>query len=275
MNDTLHPWALFVDDRPPAQTALVPLDEAPRAAPSARIELTATDEERASYLVFGAVLCAVALVIGALVMGEVDSAAVAGAWFLAAAGAAAAGVWAAWTRVTRRAAVYTLDGRGIARHLPRPGRPDEVVLIPWDEVTFYRDSESTDHASLLAVGHYGARIRLHEADASEATYQFIRDFVAYAEHRSPLQWASPLQAAANRLGIAGTGVAMVLAMIVLDQIPEVGRGVATAVAVSIIFLIHSYTVLTDEDRAREDRRSEVWDARARDAIRRLLRIESI
>ncbi|MBB4637752.1 hypothetical protein [Longimicrobium terrae] len=170
--------------------------------------------------------------------------------------------------VTNRAAEYTLDEHGITRRMHRDGG-DRVTTIGWDDVISYRDSESTDHASLLIVGRGGARMRLHEADPSEETYQFIRGFVEYAEHRSPLQTG-----AGYRPGLVEIGVALIVIRILMEFLPEMVQGVGTVIALLIAFLYHSYTVLTDDDRAMEDRRSDALDARVRESTRRLLGIQS-
>ncbi|HEX8393281.1 MAG TPA: hypothetical protein VF665_13125 [Longimicrobium sp.] len=265
-------WALFADERPPV-LAMAPMDETLRSAPHASILLHATDEERGSFLVFGAAVCAVVLLLAGLLAGDVDSAPAAGAWALAVIAAAAGTVWALWSRVTRRPAEYVLDDRGIARHMRRPHRADEITLLRWDEVTFYRDTADIDRAALLAVGHNGARIWLHEPNPSERTQQFIREFVDSAERRSPLDTSSPLDRAANRLGLVGTGVVLLVTGFVLRQLSPEAQETGTAVAVLLVFLVHAYVVLTDDDQAYEDRRSPAWDAQLRDSLRRTLGIE--
>lgn len=216
------PWTMFASE-PAKLPAVQPHDDAPVAAPVARIALSGTDEPRALALGFGSA--------------AVD---------------------------------YALDERGISRHVCRPGRADEVMLIPWSEVTSYRVSESTEHAALRVVGRDGQTITLRQAHAPESTYQFIRDFAAFAERRSPLQAPGGMSVA----GIAGAGVLMVITWILLSLLSPGAEEVGTVLVLALVAVIHSYGVLTDDDRALEDRQSDAWDAKIRDRARTLLRIEA-
>ena len=268
------PWKPFAASREvePAAVAVVAEPEEPEP-PSGRVTLRTTDGGLAAGLGAGWFMVSFLCVIAAYIAGftGVDLVA-AGVGAIGATGAAA---YAAFRRFGRPWAEFELDERGISQRTPRAGGSEVTTLISWSQVVYYRDAESLDHAYLRVVGTHGQVITLRQASPDEEMYQLIRAFVARAERRGARVSRPRADVDSHGLAIAGTLVLLVVMEGIFAFLPGNAEEIGTALLLVPIAAWNAYAMLTDDDLALEDRASTHGDARFRDGVRRLLRIETV